>query len=127
MDHEQLVRTSGHCRLPRAVGGNRQQSPARSPFPSETEDADHGHENLHSQALPDDFANRIGRLIDSKGNMLEALFDPASLPDLMTELAVSDEARKRSVTIDVMQRSGGGGVRGVANAPIEALPRGPRY
>jgi RNA polymerase sigma factor (sigma-70 family) len=80
--------------------------------------------NLHSRALPDNFANRIGRLIDTRGNMVEALFDPASLPDLMTELAVSDEARKRSVTIRVMQRSGGGIVRGVANAPIEALPRG---
>jgi F0F1-type ATP synthase beta subunit len=80
--------------------------------------------NLHSQALPDNFANRIGRLIDTRGDMVEALFDPASLPDLMTELAVSDEARKRSVTIRVMQRSGGGIVRGVANAPIEALPRG---
>src|SRR6267154_4962688 len=80
--------------------------------------------NLHSQALPDDFANRIGRLIGTKGDMVEALFDPAALPDLMTELAVSDEARKRSVTIHVMQRSGGGIVRGVANAPIEPLPRG---
>jgi len=80
--------------------------------------------NLHSQALPDDFANRIGRLIDTKGDMVEALFDPTSLPDLMTELAVSDEARKRSVTIQVMQRSGGGIVRGLANAPIEPLPRG---
>jgi RNA polymerase sigma-70 factor (ECF subfamily) len=80
--------------------------------------------NLHSQALPDDFANRIGRLIDTNGDIVEALFDPASLPDLMTELAVSDEARKRSVTIQVMQRSGGGIVRGVANAPIEPLPRG---
>jgi RNA polymerase sigma factor (sigma-70 family) len=80
--------------------------------------------NLHSQALPVDFANRIGRLIETKGDIVEALFDPASLPDLMTELAVSDEARKRSVTIQVMQRSGGGIVRGVANAPIEPLPRG---
>ena len=80
--------------------------------------------NLHSQALPDNFANRIGRLIDTKGDMVEALFDPAALPDLMTELAVSDEARKRSVTIRVMQRSGGGIVRGVANSPIESMPRG---
>lgn len=79
---------------------------------------------LHSQGLPDDFANRIGRLIETRGDMVEALFDPASLPDLMTELAVSDEARKRSVTIQVMQRSGGGIVRGVATAPIESLPRG---
>jgi RNA polymerase sigma factor (sigma-70 family) len=81
-------------------------------------------DTLHAQALPNDFANRIGRLIETKGDMVEALFDPASLPDLMTELAVSDEARKRSVTIHVMQRSGDGIVRGVANAPIEPLPRG---
>ena len=81
-------------------------------------------DTLHSEALPDDFANRIGRLIDTRGDMVEALFDPSALPDLMTELAVSDEARKRSVTIHVMQRSGGGIVRGVANAPIEPLPRG---
>lgn len=81
-------------------------------------------DTLHSQALPDDFANRIGRLIDTRGDMVEALFDPSALPDLMTELAVSDEARKRSVTIQVMQRSAGGIVRGVADAPIDALPRG---
>jgi F0F1-type ATP synthase beta subunit len=80
--------------------------------------------NLHAQALPDDFANRIGRLIETRGDIVEALFEPGSLPDLMTELAVSDEARKRSVTIQVMQRSGGGIVRGAANAPIEPLPRG---
>src|SRR4051794_10528260 len=79
---------------------------------------------LHSQALPDDFANRIGRLIDTKGDMVEALFDPASLPDLMTELAVSDEARKRSVTIQGMERSGGGSVRGPACPALAALPRG---
>jgi len=79
---------------------------------------------LHSRALPDDFANRIGRLIETKGDIVEALFDPASLPDLMTELAVSDEARRRSVTIQVMQRSGGGIVRGAATVPIDPLPRG---
>lgn len=28
--------------------------------------------NLHSQALPDDFANRIGRLIDTNGDIVEA-------------------------------------------------------
>jgi len=80
--------------------------------------------SLHANGLPDDFASRIGRLIETRGDMVEALFDPTSLPDLMTELAVSDEARKRSVIIQVMQRSAGGIVRGVANAPIEPLPRG---
>lgn len=81
-------------------------------------------DTLHSNALPDDFANRIGRLIEARGNLVEALFDPASLPDLMTELAVSDEARKRGVTVQVMQRAGGGIVRGLATSSLQALPRG---
>jgi RNA polymerase sigma factor (sigma-70 family) len=79
---------------------------------------------LHMAALPDDFANRIGRLIEARGDMVEALFDPAALPDLMTELTVSDEVRKRAVTIQVMQRPGGGIVRGIATSPVEDLPRG---
>jgi RNA polymerase sigma factor (sigma-70 family) len=81
-------------------------------------------DTLHSNALPDDFASRIGRLIEARGELVEALFDPASLPDLMTELAVSDEARKRSVTVQVMQRSGDGVVRGLATSPAAGLPRG---
>ena len=35
---------------------------------------------LHSQGLPDDFANRIGRLIETRGDMVEALFDPPRFP-----------------------------------------------
>jgi RNA polymerase sigma factor (sigma-70 family) len=79
---------------------------------------------LHAQALPNDFANRIGRLIETKGDMVEALFDPASLPDLMSELAISDEVHKRRITVQVMQRSGGGVVRALATSPIDALARG---
>jgi RNA polymerase sigma factor (sigma-70 family) len=79
---------------------------------------------LNAHALPDDFANRIGRLIEARGDMVEALFDPTSLPDLLTELTVSDEARKQGVTVHVMQRPGGGIVRGIARSPVDALPRG---
>jgi hypothetical protein len=59
---------------------------------------------LHANALPDDFANRIGRLIESRGDVVDALFDPAALPDLLTELTVSDKARKDGVKIHVMRR-----------------------
>jgi RNA polymerase sigma factor (sigma-70 family) len=79
---------------------------------------------LHAHGLPDDFASRIGRLIETRGDIVEALFDPASPPDLMSELTVSDEARKQGITIQVMQRPGGGLVRGIATAPVIALPRG---
>jgi len=79
---------------------------------------------LGSHALPDDFANRIGRLVAARGSVVEALFNPDSLPDLMAELAVSDEANRRGITVQVVQRLGGGIVRGVAVAPVDVLPRG---
>ena len=79
---------------------------------------------LQSQGLPDDFANRIGRLVSAREGVIEALFDPGSLPELLTELAVSDEAQQRAVAVQVVQRSGGGVVRGVALGPIDVVPRG---
>ena len=79
---------------------------------------------LHEHRLPDDFANRIGRLLETRGQVVEALFDPQSLPDLLSELAVSDEANRRAVTVQVMQRPGGGIVRGVTVSPIDVVPRG---
>jgi RNA polymerase sigma factor (sigma-70 family) len=81
-------------------------------------------ETLHEHRLPDDFANRIGRLVETRGEVVEALFDPQSLPDLLSELAVSDAANRRAVTVQVIQRPGGGIVRGVTVSPIDAVPRG---
>ena len=79
---------------------------------------------LNANALRDDFANRIGRLIEARGDMVEALFDPGFLPDLMTELTVSDESHKQGVTVHVTQRPGGGVVRGIAASPVETMARG---
>ncbi|HXW28317.1 MAG TPA: sigma-70 family RNA polymerase sigma factor [Xanthobacteraceae bacterium] len=75
-------------------------------------------------ALPDDFANRIGRLVEARGGVVEALFDPAAMPDLLDELVVSDEANQRAVNVHVVQRAGGGLVRGVTLSQIDPLPRG---
>jgi len=65
-------------------------------------------ETLQAHGLPDDFANRIGRLVGARGDVIEALFDPQSLPDLLAELAVSDETNRRTMTVQVIQRPGGG-------------------
>jgi RNA polymerase sigma factor (sigma-70 family) len=81
-------------------------------------------DTLHAHSLPDDFAHRIGRLVAARGNVVEALFDPQSLPDLLSELAISDEANKRAVTVQVVQRPGGGLVRAVTVTAADALPRG---
>ena len=79
---------------------------------------------LQTHGLPDDFANRIGRLIEARGRVVDALFDPAAMPDILAELAVSDEANRRAVNVQVIQRRGAGVVRGIANSPIDALARG---
>jgi RNA polymerase sigma factor (sigma-70 family) len=81
-------------------------------------------QTLQTHGLPDDFANRIGRLIEARGGVVDALFDPAAMPDILAELEVSDEANRRGVNIQVVQRRGDGIVRGIATSPIDALPRG---
>jgi RNA polymerase sigma factor (sigma-70 family) len=79
---------------------------------------------LLSHALPDDFSHKIGRLIDAQGGLIGALFDPSSLPDILTELDVSDEANRRAVNVQVIQRTNAGVIRGFTTSPIEGLPHG---
>jgi RNA polymerase sigma factor (sigma-70 family) len=81
-------------------------------------------ETLHSHGLPNDFASRVGRLIEARGQVVEASFDPDALPDLLAELMLSDETNGRPVTVQVVQRPGGGIVRGVTIAPVYGMPRG---
>src|SRR5437899_2211961 len=80
-------------------------------------------ETFHAHALPDDFANRIGRLIEARGAVVEVLFDPDAPPDVLTELAVSDEANRRAVAVQVFQPPSRGLVRGIALSPAAVLPR----
>src|SRR5262245_15689781 len=81
-------------------------------------------DTLHSHGLPDDFASRIGRLVETRGGAVEALFDPAAMPDILAELAISDEANRRAINVHVVQRVGNGLVRGVVHSTADALPRG---
>jgi len=81
-------------------------------------------QTLQTHALPDDFANRIGRLIEARGNVVDILFDPNAMPDILSDLAVSDEANRRAINVQVVQRPRAGIVRGIAGLPIDGLPRG---
>jgi F0F1-type ATP synthase beta subunit len=81
-------------------------------------------DTLQAHPLPDDFAARIGWIVRARENVVEARFDPATLPDVLTELAVSDEPRQRAVTLQVIQRLGNGVVRCVATSPISSLSPG---
>ncbi|HEY7246743.1 MAG TPA: sigma-70 family RNA polymerase sigma factor [Xanthobacteraceae bacterium] len=79
---------------------------------------------MQAHALPDDFANRVGRLAEARGRIVEILFDPAHLPDVLTELAVSDERDRSAIAVQVIQRPGGGIVRGISTTAVTAVPRG---
>ena len=81
-------------------------------------------ESFQGQGLPDDFANRIGRLIEARGSIVDALFDPTATPDILTELSISDEANRRAIDFHVAQRLAPGVVRGVATSSAAGLPRG---
>ena len=81
-------------------------------------------DTLASHALPDDFAARIGRIVRARERVIEARFDPATMPGVLTELTVSDEARQRGIVAQVIQRRADGLVRAVSTGPVETLSPG---
>jgi RNA polymerase sigma factor (sigma-70 family) len=81
-------------------------------------------DTLEAHQLPDDFGARIGRIVRAREGVVEARFDPASLPDILTELVASDDARQRAVTLQVVQRLPGGVVRCVVTSPADTLEPG---
>lgn len=60
----------------------------------------------------------------AREGVVEVLFDPTTLPDPLTELTVSDAARRRAVTVQVVQLLEGGVVRCVSLSPIDGLTAG---
>jgi len=81
-------------------------------------------DTLEAHRLPDDFAARIGRIVRARDGVVEVLFDPTRLPDPLTELTVSDQARRRAVTVQVVQLLKDGVVRCVPLAPGDGLAPG---
>jgi RNA polymerase sigma factor (sigma-70 family) len=81
-------------------------------------------DTLEANRLPDDFAARIGRIVRAREGVVEVLFDPTRLPDPLTELTVSDAARRRAVTVQVVQLLEDGVVRCVPLSPSEGLAPG---
>jgi len=81
-------------------------------------------DTLEAHRLPDDFAARIGRIVRAREDVVEVLFDPTRLPDPLTELTISDEPRRRAVTVQVVQLLTNGLVRCVPLAPIDGLTPG---
>ena len=81
-------------------------------------------DTLEAHQLPDDFAARIGRIVRAREGVIDARFDPSSLPDLLTEIVASDDAHQRAVTLQVVQRLPDGIVRCVVTSPADTLEPG---
>ena len=81
-------------------------------------------ETLRPRALDDSFAHRIGRLLSAADGLVDILFDPNALPDLLAELSISDERAKGLIKAQVTQRRAGGVVRAMPLSPVETIARG---
>jgi len=81
-------------------------------------------DTLEANQLPDDFAARVGRIVRAREGLIEARFDPESLPDVLTELVASDETQPGAVTLQVVQRLSDGIVRCVVTSPSGQLESG---
>ena len=81
-------------------------------------------DTLEAHQLPDDCAARIGRIVRAREGVIDARFDPLSLPDLLTEIVASDDAHQRAVTLQVVQRLPDGIVRCVVTSPADTLEPG---
>lgn len=81
-------------------------------------------ETLRPLALGDSFAHRIGRLLSTEDGLVDILFDPNALPDLLAELSISDERAKSLIRAQVTQRRPGGVVRALPLSPVDTIERG---
>jgi len=75
---------------------------------------------LKQHGLPADFAARVGRLIRSRGPLIEARFPPDHVPPILTALTIGDPAQHVALTADVAQRLAPDLIRGVVATPAGA-------
>jgi len=69
---------------------------------------------LRDRRPPEDFPTRVGRIVSAQGRVVEAHFDPAALPEVLTALTLDGAG---AVTVEVVQRLEDGRVRGVTTGP----------
>jgi RNA polymerase sigma factor (sigma-70 family) len=71
-------------------------------------------DTLRDHRPPADFPARVGRIVSAQGRVIEAHFDPADLPEVLTSLTLDSGG---AVTVEVVQRLEDGRVRGIASGP----------
>ncbi len=72
---------------------------------------------LNQNGLPDDFAERVGRIVRAQGPVVDVQFASDTLPPLLNALTVTDQAQQADVTVTAAQHPGDGVVRGIVVSP----------
>jgi F0F1-type ATP synthase beta subunit len=79
---------------------------------------------LGEHALKDDFARKVGKIVEVRGPIVDAQFTPDSLPALLSALTISDQAGNGDLAVAVAQHLGNGKVRCVALSPTDRVTPG---
>ncbi len=79
---------------------------------------------FREHALPEDFARRLGRIVEVRGPVVDARFEPDRLPALLTALTIADPQGDVELSIEVAQHLGNGLVRCIATSSTAGLAHG---
>lgn len=69
---------------------------------------------LEQNGLPDDFAARVGRIVEARGPVVDVRFAPERLPTILNALTVGGTAGQAAIALTVAQHLPGGVVRCIA-------------
>lgn len=81
---------------------------------------------LRTNALPEDFAELVGRIVGARGPVLEARFAEGNVPAILSALTVADGGAGGETAAGVVEHLGEGTVRCVVLAPGGHLGEGVR-
>jgi RNA polymerase sigma factor (sigma-70 family) len=81
-------------------------------------------ETLQENTLPADFAERVGRIVQVQGPVIDAQFAPESLPAIFSALTITPPAGGPEVTVEVAQHLDNGVARCIAVTPVQGLADG---
>ena len=79
---------------------------------------------VKQNALSDTFAEKVGRVMQVRGPVIEAEFAQNDLPEILCELTITDAPRGIKAKVEVAQHGRDGRVRCIATSPIKGLQRG---
>jgi RNA polymerase sigma factor (sigma-70 family) len=79
---------------------------------------------LHANALPQEFADRLGRIVAVRGPVVDVQFAPGDVPSIFSAVTLSDPALDQEVTLEVAQHLSDGIARCIFVSEAKALPQG---